>query len=568
MVALQDRCSFPTLSDGIKQRFTTIEKTTDQLEWENYDDLRIMRDGHIYKEGGFSSFQEYCETDLSQWGGYRRVNQLIQAKEVRNALRGTELEGAVTNERQARPVAKLLKFPDKADKIRQVVALAKQNNENPTSEDFAKAVLQVLPKKPKPSPPQNERKVKEPRFFLGVKVRVSSQTHPLYGQEGEISGDPPNLQQQFVQFAETREMIFNRDLTAVDEGRGSEAEGRRDENLPSALIRKLPPEYEEAIAQLKQQHREEVSRLENELRVGLLSQAQSVAVLEVKEQLDAANAIARRTKEENIALQQRLDELESLRQLEVENQRLQQDNEELRNQLQQKPMQRWDTSDVVVERLNKNVQAAIKNTIDLRSLALEPPKEDAEECLRLMGMALGNLAKALNDSAAMSAAATILKCEPNPSAIASSIERNHLVNQAVIDIRIELSKGSGWEDLYKVASEYEQIKQDYWDKLDREEKELIIQLKNSFEDSTQTDDEAEFPAFSPILVGAIVSHSDKYSTMYCQQGIVIEEIDDEEVKVLWNEDNEQRPKRYFKTDLRLRTSTIESSSKQTTPVPS
>ncbi|WP_392533893.1 hypothetical protein [Nostoc sp. C117] len=36
--------------------------------------------------------------------------------------------------------------------------------------------------------------------------------------------------------------------------------------------------------------------------------------------------------------------------------------------------------------LNKQVKQALEKTIDLRSQAVEPPKENAQECLRLMGM--------------------------------------------------------------------------------------------------------------------------------------------------------------------------------------
>ena len=526
MVALQDKGVFIALSFGIKETFTSI----DRFEWQACDDLRKMRDEGIYKEGGYSSFQEYCEAELCEWGGYRRVCQLLSAKDVIDKFKGTEFEGLITKERQARPLAKLLKFPEK---MREVAAIATQNNDKPTSVDFAKAVLQVVPKKPgkpKPSLSQNEAEVKEPRFFRGVKVKVSSQSHPKYGEEGEISGDPPNLQQQFVDFEDGRAMMFNRDLSIVD----------------APIERKLPPEYQEAIAQLEQQHKEEIARLENELRVGLVTEAEGRAIHSVQEQLEVATAIASQAKEENIRLQQRLEELESLRQLADQNQLLQQENEELKNQLQQKPMERWDTSSAVVERLNKNVQAAINNTIDLRSLAEEPPKEDAQECLRLMGMALGNLARALNDNSAMAAAAMILKCEPNPGAIAFSIERSHLSDQAVIDIRKELAKpGCEWEQLHKVASEYEEIKQEYWNKLTLVEKKVINELKKAFDSK-----ESEFPELSPIQVGASVSHSDQYSALYTKNGRVHKELNDEEVSVVWDDDAEQRPKRYFKTDLR------------------
>ena len=54
-----------------------------------------------------------------------------------------------------------------------------------------------------------------------------------------------------------------------------------------------------------------------------------------------------------------------------------------------------------------------------RSLAVEPPKENAQECLRLMGIALKNLASAMNNTQAIKAAAIILGSEPIPSAIAN-----------------------------------------------------------------------------------------------------------------------------------------------------
>nr|WP_322685841.1 hypothetical protein [Nostoc sp. DedQUE07]MDZ8132113.1 hypothetical protein [Nostoc sp. DedQUE07] len=65
----------------------------------------------------------------------------------------------------------------------------------------------------------------------------------------------------------------------------------------------------------------------------------------------------------------------------------------------------------------KNVQKS-PDAIDLRSLAHEPPKENVTECLRLMGIALGNLASAMNNTKALQAAALILGSEPTPSAIA------------------------------------------------------------------------------------------------------------------------------------------------------
>lgn len=72
--------------------------------------------------------------------------------------------------------------------------------------------------------------------------------------------------------------------------------------------------------------------------------------------------------------------------------------------------------------LDKQVKQALEKTIDLRSLAVEPPKENAQECLRLMGMALKNLASAMNNTQALEAAAIILGSEPTAIAIAYRAE--------------------------------------------------------------------------------------------------------------------------------------------------
>ncbi|BCL39943.1 hypothetical protein NSMS1_63900 (plasmid) [Nostoc sp. MS1] len=85
--------------------------------------------------------------------------------------------------------------------------------------------------------------------------------------------------------------------------------------------------------------------------------------------------------------------MEALRQLEYENQQLKQRIEELENALTERPTQQWGNTltKQAAKALNKEVKEALEKTLDLRSLAQEPPKENAQECLRLMGIALGNL---------------------------------------------------------------------------------------------------------------------------------------------------------------------------------
>ncbi len=195
--------------------------------------------------------------------------------------------------------------------------------------------------------------------------------------------------------------------------------------------------------------------------------------------------------------------------------------------------------------LNKQVKQALEKTIDLRlplavrlaqSLAVEPPKENATECLRLMGMALKNLATAMNNTQALEAAAIILGSEPTQSAIARSAvpkaiayraEQLEMLPQAVSDIRRALSQPRcTW--------------QDYWAELSTQETELITALQNT---SAEPD---------TIGVGSIVAHADPYRTLYVERGEVVEDLG-EEVVVAWDHwrNESKKTDRYFRDELRF-----------------
>ncbi|MEH2294023.1 hypothetical protein [Nostoc sp.] len=174
--------------------------------------------------------------------------------------------------------------------------------------------------------------------------------------------------------------------------------------------------------------------------------------------------------------------MESLRQLETENQQLQQRIQELEHAVEKRPSQEWGNTmtQQATKALNKQVKQALEKTIDLRSLAVEPPKENATECLRLMGMALKNLASAMNNTQALEAAAIILGSEPTQEAIAYRAEQLQLLPQAVSDIRAVLAKpGCTWQDYCVVATEYEVIKGDYWAELTTKETDLIRALEKA-----------------------------------------------------------------------------------------
>ena len=167
-------------------------------------------------------------------------------------------------------------------------------------------------------------KIEEPVIPQKAIVTVSQQSHPRYGEEGIIEADAPNHWQQIVTFADgERLLINNADLDAL--------------SVPFPRERNYPAEYTEAIAQIKEQHKQELERLEQELRIGLQAEAGARAEAQVIEQIQSLQQLFKQQKEQNIQLQQRLDEMESLRQLEVENQQLQQRIQELEHAVEQRP---------------------------------------------------------------------------------------------------------------------------------------------------------------------------------------------------------------------------------------
>ncbi|QLE45053.1 hypothetical protein FD723_32330 (plasmid) [Nostoc sp. C052] len=507
---------YSVVNTSIQETFTAI----DRFEWQAIDELRLMRDNHYYKDGGYLSFEDYCEKELIKHGGYRRVRDLLSAKKVVDTL-PEELRVKITKPSQTRSLLRLVKTPDK---LEQAVAIAAKEKPFPTAADFAKAVQQVAPTT------KRATKTENPKTQLCNSATVSSQSHPRYGDSGVIEASAPNHWQQIVTFPDGERLpINNADLDAA--------------SVPFPREQTYPPEYTEAIAQIKEQHQRELERLSQELRIGLQAEVSARAEEQVSEQIQSLQNLYKQQKEQNVQLQQRLNEMESLRQLETENQELRQRIQDLENAVEERPSQQWGNTmtQQATKALNKQVKQALEKTIDLRSLAQEPPKENAQECLRLMGMALKNLASAMNNTQALEAAAIILGSEPTPTAIAYRAEQLEMLPQAVSDIRAALAKsGCTWQDYWAVAQEYEVIKQDYWAELTTQETELITALQKA---SSQPD---------IIGVGSIVAHADPYRTLYVARGEVIQDLGDE-VIVAWDCWKEQSKKtdRYFRDELRF-----------------
>ncbi len=516
--------NYGILNTSIQETFTAI----DRFEWQAIEELRLMRDKGYYEDGGHKSFEAYCESELTKHGGYRRVRDLLSAKKVVDTL-PEELREKITKPSQTRPLLRLIKTPDK---LQEVVAIAAKEKPFPTAADFAKAVQKVVPKNTSPTRTSSTEQEKI-KTQLCNSVTVSSLSHPRYGDSGVIEADAPNNYQQIVTFSDGEKLLVNNaDLTSLN-----------DAIVSFSAERTYPKEYTEAIAQIKEQHKQELERLEQELRIGLQAKAGAKAEAQVQEQIQSLQQLFKQQKEENIHLQQRLLEMESLRQLEAENQQLQQRIQELEHAVQQHPVQQWGNTmtQQATKALNKQVKQALEKTIDLRSLAAEPPKENAQECLRLMGMALKNLSEAMNNTQALEAAAIILGSEPTPQAIAYRAEQLEMLPQAVSDIRRVLSKpGCTWQEFLNVAQEYEVIKQDYWAELTSEETNLITALQSV---SSQPD---------TIGLGSIVAHADPYRTLYVERGEVVEDLG-EEVVVAWDHWKEQSKKtdRYFRDELRI-----------------
>ena len=515
---------YSVVNASIQETFTAI----DRFEWQAVEEILQMREQQLYLQAGYKNFEEYCQRELYTWGGYRRINQLLGAKKVIEAV--GELGGHIKNERQARPLLRLVKEPEK---LKQAVAIALKENPDPTVSDFAAAANIVVPQLPRKKQSIQEPvvpKIQEPVVPQKAKVTVSQQSHPRYGEEGTIEADAPNRWQQIVTFADgERLLINNADLDAP--------------SVPLPRERSYPAEYSEAMAAIEERHKQELERLSQELRIGLQAEATARAEEQVIEQLSSLQQLYKQQKEQNIQLQQRLDEMEGLKKLEIENQQLLSRIQELEHAVKQRPSQQWGNTmtQQATKALNKQVKQALEKTIDLRSLAHEPPKENAQECLRLMGMALKNLASAMNNTQALEAAAIILGSEPTPTAIAYRAEQLEMLPQAVSDIRGVLAKpGCTWQEFWAVAQEYEVIKQDYWAELTSEETELITALQKS---STEPD---------TISVGSIVSHADPYRTLYVERGEVVEDLG-EELVVAWDcwKERSKKTERYFRDELRF-----------------
>ncbi len=216
-------------------------------------------------------------------------------------------------------------FNDLFESAFSLFTIAAKEKPFPTAADFAKAVQQVAPTVKRATKSEN------PKTQLCNSVTASQQSHPRYGESGVIEADAPNHWQQIVTFSDSeRVLINNTDLDAP--------------SVPFPRERTYPAEYTEAMsttgyayAAIEERHKQELERLSQELRIGLQTETTARAEEQVQEQVESLQKLFKQQKEQNIQLQQRLDEMESLRQLETENQQLRQRIQDLERAVEERP---------------------------------------------------------------------------------------------------------------------------------------------------------------------------------------------------------------------------------------
>ncbi|MHC5822779.1 MAG: hypothetical protein ACYT04_44835, partial [Nostoc sp.] len=286
---------YDVLNSSIKDTFAAI----DRFELQAVELFRVMHDERMYRIAGYKNFEQYCQGELHIYGGYRRINQLLGASKV--IVAAGELGPQIKNERQARPLLRLVKEPEK---LIAAITLALESNPEPSESDFAAAANKVAPMPrgrkqfhQEPLVPKNQ----EPMVPKNV-ITISSPEHPSFGESEVICADAPNNSQQIVSFSDgERLLVNNTDLDAAIVSQSTE--------------RTYPKVYAEALAALKEQHKLELERLEQELRIGLQAEVNARAEAQVSEQIQSLHFLYKQQKEQNIQLEQRLDEMEGLRKL-------------------------------------------------------------------------------------------------------------------------------------------------------------------------------------------------------------------------------------------------------------
>jgi hypothetical protein len=507
---------------SIKDSFASIDRFEIQIGGE----LAQMRDDRLFVEGGYTSFEEFCDKELSQWGGYRRVNQLLGAGRVIEALKDSELSGTVKRESHARPLLRLVETPQK---LHEAVAIACQLSPAPTAKDFAEAAKKVSPL------PQKKPKVQEQLFLKGTIVRVSPHKHPRFEQEGVICADPPNTDQQIVSFGdnETHELINTSDLAIV---------------IPP-VERKSPPAPK---TYTEEELQAEINRAIAESKIGLKVEAEERAIASVREQMIASEKVIQSKVSEVIRLQQKVDELESLRLLEFENQRLLQRIADLERSQEDRGTG-W--GNTFTKQAEKAVSAVVLKRVEelepelhLRSLSVNPPTENQSSVVNLLGLSLEATAQSMPRLATELRKAAAIILQVDETSLEKKVFQLRQLPEAIASIKQVLSlPDADWVKFTQVSDNYQFIKQEIWMGLNPQEREKINLMKSEYPaPNVQCPmPNIPFPISSKVLI------ADAFSTRAKVPGTVIG-IENEMFLVHWDDcDRPLFQHRYEATELRL-----------------
>lgn len=68
---------FQDIDSRLDSTFTALAEEERKLALK----LKKMRDEEIFKQGGYSTFEDYCNSQLQEFGGYAHVKQLLDEVE-------------------------------------------------------------------------------------------------------------------------------------------------------------------------------------------------------------------------------------------------------------------------------------------------------------------------------------------------------------------------------------------------------------------------------------------------------------------------------------------------------
>ena len=268
----------------------------------------------------------------------------------------------------------------------------------------------------------------EERFCGGVTVRISSQSPIRQGEFGVVH-DGPNPDLRFVTLSDGSKELIRTEYLEF--------------NFPHESVH-TPKTF--TLAEC----RAEIARAVEEALIGRKTELEEAVSQEWEERLSASRQLVNSLKEEKIRLQQQVDELQALRKMESENQKLSDRIHDLEQALLNSTAQEWgQTFNKAAEKaLNRDVKAALDKLepdLHLRLLAESPPPDEKlPEVLNLVERAI-----------------------------------SQIMPKAIREYKEAIETASYWQQFEPIAQKWISLKTVIWAELSQPEKSKIRQLKES-----------------------------------------------------------------------------------------